>query len=196
MSHIKHERPGGNHTYNQRRSVSVLELLRLAGAAMAFEDDPPPEMLQGTDAEKMAEFSLWAGRNLPRVIHAPTSRNVHIPTKSGFELIEKAVRLSQEFKSDSDKQEVDLTDLATDFLSETRGEGPTIVIKENEMHESGHTIALSEDESRLIVLLDEHTIVEFSSQAIQSASEDLLEITGLLAYLGQVEDLPQGANLD
>jgi hypothetical protein len=54
---------------------------------------------------------------------------------------------------------------------------------------SGHTIALSEDESRFVVLKDERTIVEFSVEAFESVSEDFLRKIGLLAYFDLIQKL-------
>lgn len=193
-SHIKYERPRGKHIYDQEQNLSLLDMLRIVGAAIAPEGDPPPEMLQGSDAEKLKEFGQWAERVLPTVLHSPTSRKVHIPTNSGLELIEEAMKLATELKSGPDKQECELADLASKLQKADGEEGPTTIIREDEMLASGHTIALSEDESRFVVILDERRVVEFSVQATERVSEDLLRKIGLLGYFDLIEGLRDGTS--
>jgi hypothetical protein len=111
--HIKHERRKGKPIYEQQPTISIVEVLRMLGTVIAPEGDPLPEMLRRSDAENLAVFSRWFDRVRPRVIHAPTSRSVHIPTESGIELIEELRKLEKRMRSSSDKQAIDLTDLGS-----------------------------------------------------------------------------------
>jgi hypothetical protein len=54
---------------------------------------------------------------------------------------------------------------------------------------SGHTVALSEDESRLVLLLDDNRVVELSTKAIEEVSGELLRKMGLLGFFDLIENV-------
>jgi hypothetical protein len=185
--HIKHEGRKGKPTYDKQPTISIAELIRMVGTAIAPEDDPLPEMIQGSDKENTAEINKWFKRAGPKVIHPPTSRRVHIPTKYGIELIDEMMKLEKRMKSSSDKDEIDITDIVSGLHRDRNEEKPTIIISEDEMLASGHSVVLSEDESRIIVLLDDNRVVEFSTEVLQ-VSEDLIRKMGLSEFFNQIRE--------
>jgi len=186
--HIKHEGRKGKPTYDKQPTISITELIRMVGTAIAPEDDPFPEMIQGSDRENTAEVNKWFERVGPKVMHPPTSSRVHIPTKSGVELIDEMMKLEKRMKSSSDKNEIDITDIVSGLHRDMNEEKPTVVIREDEMLASGHSVALSEDESRIIVLLDDNRVVEFSTEVLQ-ISEDLIRKMGLTDFFNHIGEL-------
>jgi len=186
--HIKHEGRKGKPTYDKQPTISITELIRMVGTAIAPKDDPFPEMIQGSDIEKTAEINKWFERVVPKVIHPPTSHRVHIPTKFGIELIDEMMKLEKRMKSNSDKNEIDITNIVSGLHRDMNEEKPTVVIREDEMLASGHSVALSEDESRIIVLLDDNRVVEFSTEVLQ-ISEDLIRKMGLTDFFNHIGEL-------
>jgi hypothetical protein len=187
--HIKHERRKGKPIYDTQPTISVAQILRMLGAVLAPEGDPPPVMIQGDEAKYISDFNRWFERIQPKVIHAPTSRRVHIPTQSGLEMIEECRKLEKKLRSSSDEQGIDLTDTVSTVQRDANGEGPTVIIREDEMRATGHSVALSEDESRMIWLLEDNSVVELSMQTIEQVSEDLLHKMGLIEFFNQIGEL-------
>ena len=181
-SHIKIERAKGKPLYVQKRTVSMAEFLQMFGVVIAPDGDPPPDILLNANDDKLAEFSRWFERVKPRVLHTPTTRRVVVPTGRGMELIEELLGLERRLRSSSDKQEIDITEMASRLGQDPGREDATIVIREDEMAASGHTVAFSEDESRLIFLLSDNTVMEASPQAIEGISRALFHKMGLPGF--------------
>jgi hypothetical protein len=185
--HVKHERRKGKPIYDLQPTISIVDILRILGPLIAPENDPPPKIPPELGAEDLAEFSQWLERVLPKVMHAPTSRKVHIPTESGIELIEECRKLERRMRSHPDKQEIDISSIAARLQGQGSEGKSTVVIREDEMSATGHSVALSEDESKMILLLDDSRVVEFSTKVIEDASGELLRRLGLLDFFDLVE---------
>lgn len=147
--------------------------------ALAPDDDPPPLLTSFTNNDEIAQLSAWFGRILARVFRPADDRLVRVLTGSLGDLLEKSVS-----GAPVTDWELDLTAYLAHEMERQPDQKLFEVHHETELAGLGPRVAFSEDLSKMVVLLPlDGLVMELSVDALQRASDALMETLGYAGYV-------------
>jgi len=187
--HVTHEKylPGHGRRHSQKVAISsdrfLLRLLMAFLHAIAPEDDPPPKIrsFHEGEIEKLAE---WFERVSPRVFRRASQSPVVTFKGPLGDLFDAMLASPTEDKTFI----VDLSPLleAEEQGRELRKEDFIDMIPEDEMHIRNKRFGFSEDFLRLVLLVEDDTVVDLRPEPLEEISEVVSEMFGVEGYIRSI----------